>query len=319
MKKKVVIIIISIIVVLAIAAALLIPYLIKKQIEKEKQQVLKNTNELVKVIKTTCENEEEKTLKYVVGEESFKSIKVETLPDSGIIELNDTCEVTLSLIYGDYSVIKKSNKDAKIIDDNVIENGTVVYFNPETKEVCKDYEEDNSKTGDVKGCMKWYVFNDKEKETSVSLILDHNTTQNISYVKANDKLQSDTSSWIVESRLLEVDEVGKVIDTKIDKGSTNFYFFDSKQDRPIKTCYNKNVEDCHYGWLYDRTSTTCKDYGCLTNTEEETYGYWTNTINKKDETLAWRVYFDGRVLSTNINDVSSGIRPVISLQKSIIK
>ena len=37
MKKKVVIIIISIIVVLAIAAALLIPYLIKKQIEKEKQ------------------------------------------------------------------------------------------------------------------------------------------------------------------------------------------------------------------------------------------------------------------------------------------
>ena len=315
MKKKVLIIIISVIVVLALLAIVLVPIIIKKQIEKEKNEVLENTLELVKVVKSVCDKEEEKTLKYVVGEESFKNLKVSTIPDSGVIEVDDECSVTVSLIYGEYSVIKKLNENPKIVEDYELENGSVIYFNPETKLVCDDYSAENIKTG----CMKWYVFNDSKTKNEVSLILDHNTTINTKWDKREDKLSSDTSSWKVQARLIKVEEIGSIIDTKIDTGSDKFYFFDSKQDRPLKTCYNKNIEDCNYGWLYDKSSSTCKDYGCLENTESETYGYWTDTVNKKDEEKAWRVYFDGRLLSTNKNDISSGIRPVIDLQKSIIK
>lgn len=315
MKKKVLIIIISVIIVLALASAILIPMIIKKRIEKEKNIVINNTTELVKKVKNICDKEEEKTLKYVVGDESFKNLKVTTTPDSGIIEVDDECSITLSLIYGEYSVIKKNNKNPEIVEDYELENGSIVYFNPETKLVCDDYSDENIKSG----CMKWYVFNDSKNNNIVSLILDHNTTINTKWNKREDNLASDTSSWKVSARLIKVSEIETIIDTKIDTGSNSLYFFDSKQDRPLKTCYNKNTVDCKFGWLYDKTSSTCKDYGCLSNTDMETYGYWTDTINKKDEEKAWRIYYDGRVVSTNINDISSGIRPVIDLQKSIIK
>jgi hypothetical protein len=315
MKKKIMIISVIVLVILVITTAILVPILIKKRIENEKNTALKNTKELVKVISKQCKNEEEKTYSYNVDDKAFKELKVEVSPDSGIIEVDDECSVTLSVIYGDYSVIKKLNKDPEIVDEYSFQNGTVIYFNPETKSVCEDYSEENINAG----CMKWYTFNDSKDKNVVSLILDHNTTENIKWNKALEKLASDTNTWKVSARLIKVEELGTIIDTKIDTGSTKLYFFDSKLDRPLKTCYNKNTVDCNYGWVYDKTSSTCKDFGCLNNTETKTYGYWTSTVNKKDENLAWRVYFDGRIVSTNINDISSGIRPVIDLQKSIIK
>src|SRR5574344_1003337 len=85
------------------------------------------------------------------------------------------------------------------------DNGTAIYFNPETGETCTDYVESNSSTGTKTGCMKWYVFNDDGSDT-VNMILDHNTTavtawSSDGYVTNGPesafmaKLKDDTSSW----------------------------------------------------------------------------------------------------------------------------
>ena len=36
------------------------------------------------------------------------------------------------------------------------------------------------------------------------------------------------------------------------------------------TCTAGNTTGCKYGWLYDRTGTTCKAYGCLNNSDQPT-------------------------------------------------
>ena len=85
------------------------------------------------------------------------------------------------------------------------ENGTAVYYNPETGQKCDDYTESQS-TGTAKtGCLKWYIFNDDANNDTVDMILDHNTTYKVAWnssgsnvngpSEALTSLQSDTSSW----------------------------------------------------------------------------------------------------------------------------
>lgn len=54
--------------------------------------------------------------------------------------------------------------------------GDVIYFNPETGKVCKNYNSSNSNSGHKTGCMKWYVYEDTPNY--VSLLLDHNIAEN---------------------------------------------------------------------------------------------------------------------------------------------
>ena len=73
-----------------------------------------------------------------------------------------------------------------------------------------------------------------------------------------------------------------------------------------------------YAWLYDYTNT-CTSYGC--NVEDlSNYGYWTSTPVAGDTSYAW---FVGRIGNLDGNDVGytsfSGVRPVITVSKNIIK
>ncbi len=97
---------------------------------------------------------------------------------------------------------------------------------------------------------------------------------------------------------------------------TDWYFFDSKTNTPSSTCKNGNTSGCKYGWLYDRTATSCTMYGCLNDADSisSNYGYWTATSNIL---AAWIVASDGVLYTDGIDGYSSyGVRPVIEVLKS---
>ena len=108
-----------------------------------------------------------------------------------------------------------------------------------------------------------------------------------------------------------------------EKTATNSFYFDSKTDTASTTCTDGNTTGCQYGWLYDRTHTSCTTYGCLNNSDQETYGYWTASSRADYSNLhAWSVYYNASVnsdfvgyrgvLTSNLR----GVRPVITILKS---
>ena len=120
--------------------------------------------------------------------------------------------------------------------------------------------------------MKWCTFNDEEGASSVNLILDHNTTARVAWnssgnnsemKKVATQLESDTKDWKNASRLITANEVAKI------SGNTNWD--SSKTGQPWFYFGSNNTTDTskrsNYGWLYDRTRSNCKDYGCLNNAD----------------------------------------------------
>ena len=95
------------------------------------------------------------------------------------------------------------------------------------------------------------------------------------------------------------------------------YYFDSKTTTASNTCKNGNTTGCKYGWLYDRTSTSCTTNGCLNNSDVTTYGYWTASSRAVRSNLAWYVFYSAYVDGDDVNSsLSIGVRPVITILKS---
>jgi len=212
-------------------------------------------------------------------------------------------------------------------------NGTAVYYNPETNSKCNQGEA-VSTTGTKTGCMKWYIFNDEgENISTVNMILDHNTATNVAYNSTNintepkevaDTLTTDTSTWNsnLNARLITADEVAKIT------GNTNFdgsksttkewFYFDSNNQTKIATSPGASK----YAWLFDYTtnctSNGCNvadlgDYGALING-----GYWTSTPEFGSSNSVWEVSHGSlRGISTWLTIY--GIRPVITISKDIIQ
>ena len=244
-------------------------------------------------------------------------------------------------------------------------NGEVVYFNVTTGEKClsSNYTETQSNTGAKEGCMKFYAFNDDGKDT-VNLILDHNTTATVAWNSSGsnalgpkevlDKLKSDTSSWKgtetpsnytmdqstqgskakytidysnYKARLITANEIAQITGntTWNEKTANNKYFFDTKTTSASATCKSGNTTGCKYGWLYDRTNTSCTKQGCLNNADSSMsgVGYWTSSSHAVYSNYAWSVHYYARVdydadMSSRGVGVSYayGVRPVIEVLKS---
>ena len=239
----------------------------------------------------------------------------------------------------------------------IYKNGEVVYFDVTTGKSCSssEYTETQSNTGTKSGCMKFYAFNDDGKDT-VNLILDHNTTATVAWTsgssasgpkKVLEQLKTDTSSWVgtitpenysidqtgqpsnakytidyssYKARLITAQEIAQITgntgwDEKL--AASNWYYFDSNTITASDTCKSGNTTGCKYGWLYDRTSTNCTKYGCLNNSDQTTYGYWTSTPNADGSSNAWNVYCGGRLSILYVDaDRTYGVRPVITVLKS---
>ena len=231
-------------------------------------------------------------------------------------------------------------------------NGEVVYFNVKDGVKCSesDYHEDNSKTGynginpegNQTSCLKFYAFNDTEESNKVNLLLDHNTTALVAWNSSfsntsgpNElltQLTTDTSGWstniltptnytspskgytvnyTTRARLITAQEIAQITKNNNWYESTraSWYYFDTlNQTTPTER---------KYGWLYDRTNTSCLEYGCLYNSDQETYGYWTVSAFASDSDGAWLVDCHGTVLDNYVGrEDYSGVRPVIEVAKS---
>ena len=126
-----------------------------------------------------------------------------------------------------------------------------------------------------------------------------------------------------KARLITAQEIAKI--TGADKENTlnwneesksNYYFFNSLTISESTNCIDNDKNTiCNYGWLYDRTFTSCKLEGCLNNSDVDTLGYWTSSSYSGSYNIAWRVLQRGSIDFYNVH-LDYGVRPVITVLKS---
>ena len=242
-------------------------------------------------------------------------------PSNGVVVISKGNVTRYDLTFDNYIVT--NGKAIKSSVKKKYENGTAIYYNPTTGEKCSE-SESVSLTGTKSGCMKWYTFNDEEGNSSVNMILDHNTTARVAWNSSESNsemkevataLENDTKDWKNVARLITANEVAKIsnnVNWDASKTGQDWFYFGSNKQ-------NDTSKRSNYGWLYDRTRSDCKDYGCLNNADQDTWGYWTSSANISGSTYAWIVGGHG-VLGYNVTSITdNGVRPVITVSKSIIK
>ena len=264
-------------------------------------------------------------------------------PLSVTIDKTDLDVSTIGVYQIRYEAIDSNNTKSYAIrtvivgESKILANGTVVYYNPVTNTKCTSAEA-VSVSGTKTGCMKWYVFNDDGKSKTVNLLLDHNTTAAVPWITEEDyiesggtkeefereiiskgpitalkQLKSDTSTWnkSINPRLIEANEIVTITEYPI--WDNNFYYFHTNSQTQYKGAAGTNK----YAWLFDNTRE-CTTYGCNV-ADSSTYGYWTNTVNPNDPISAWNVYQRGTLRDSYVESfVYSGVRPVVSVNRSII-
>jgi len=233
-------------------------------------------------------------------------------------------------------VIGCGKKDEEKKYTKFYEDGTVVYFNPVTGKKC-DSTESVSTTGTKEGCMKWYSFLDSEGSEKVNLILDHNTTATTKWTnQSHDKnpdvvtaqLYKDVENWDEDvketARLITAEEVNKIAPMvpgyTWDKDDITKYYSLHTGSQTKHGSYAEPVEagTNRFAWLFENTYE-CTNFGC-NEADNITYGYWTSTAPANSIGRAWRVSCDGSLATFDtVSEEYEGVRPVITISKSLIK
>ena len=319
----------TVIVILALIALIATPIILnvindaKKQAAKDSAYGYMDAVEKY-IVSSELEDESIQDGTYRV-EDLNKKISVKgSTPDNGNIEIKEGAVKNYNLGIDGYYITKDEVK--KVSTTKKIENGTEIYYNPETGKECKS-SESKSTTGTKSGCMKWYVFNDKEGNATVNVILDHNTTANVAYNSTGNnsemkevkiKLENDTKDWKNTARLITANEVAKI---------TKHPTFDASKENQDWFCLDTNKSDntsycakaqgtSEYAWLFDYTNG-CTNSGCNT-LDLSTWGYWTSTSYKDNLTYVWRVNGSGLLSGDIVTNAGFGVRPVITISKSNI-
>ena len=315
----------AVIVILALIALIATPIILnvindaKKQAAKDSAYGYMDAVEKY-IVSSELEDKSIQDGRYSV-EELNKKISVKgSTPDNGNIEIKNSSVKSYDIGIDGYVV--RNGKVDKVSTTKKFENGTAVYYNPETENKCSK-EEAKSTTGTKRGCMKWYVFNDREGNATVNIILDHNTTANVAWNSTGSNsemkevkiaLENDTKDWKNTARLITANEVAKITgNTGFDATQTgqSWFYLDSNNQTQTASSTNKSK----YAWLFDYT-IGCTNYGCNTS-DSSTRGYWTSSPYKGTSTVAWLVNQIGSLNHTYMTG-NNGIRPVITISKSNI-
>ena len=314
----------AVIVILALIALIATPIILnvindaKKQAAKDSAYGYMDAVEKY-IVSSELEDKSIQDRTYSVEELNSMGVSVKgSTPDNGNIEIKEGAVKNYNLGIDGYYITKDEVK--KVSTTKKIENGTEIYYNPETGKECNDYTEANSKTGTKIGCMKWYVFNDKEGNATVNVILDHNTTARVAWNSTGNNsemkevkkaLENDTKDWKNTARLITANEIAKITEkTGFDASKKNQDWFCLDTNQPDTTSYCAKAQGkSKYAWLFDYTYE-CTNYGCNTS-DLSTWGYWTSTS-------FWHVSRFGHLSSTNANYADSGVRPVITISKANI-
>lgn len=130
------------------------------------------------------------------------------------------------------------------------------------------------------------------------------------------QLEIDTDTWNknINPRLIEANEIAKITGNTTWEAGGPFYYLHTNS----KTVYNGTAGTNKYAWLFDNT-LGCTTYGCNV-ADSSNYGYWTGTAYSGYSDGAWFVNYTGSLYGNNV-DVADGygVRPVITVSKSIIK
>ena len=256
-----------------------------------------------------------------------------TIPNSGSVTIKNGTIKNYILGIGEYAV--NNGKATKVESTEKYANGTAIYYNPETNKKCSESEanknvnENGTPTGIKTGCMKWYTFNDEEGKATVNMILDHNTTTNVAWNSEGSNsemkevataLSNDITNWdsSLNARLIEVNEIASITgNTTFNASKTGQSWFCLDTNRTDTTTWcSKTQGTSKYAWLFDYTKE-CTSYGC-NKEESSTYGYWTSTLYNDNSSRAWAVSRNGHLYYNIVSETDNGIRPVITVSKSII-
>ena len=213
----------AVIVIIALIALIATPIILnvindaKKQAAKDSAYGYMDAVEKY-IVSSELEDKSIKDGTYRVEELNSMGVSVKgSTPDNGNIEIKNSSVKSYDIGIDGYVV--RNGKVEKVSTTKSFKNGTAVYYNPVSREKCNDYTEANSTTGKNSGCMKWYVFNDKEGNATVNVILDHNTTANVAWNSTGNNsemkevkiaLENDTKDWKNTARLITANEVAKI-------------------------------------------------------------------------------------------------------------
>ena len=317
----------AVIVILALIALIATPIILnvindaKKQAAKDSAYGYMDAVEKY-IVSSELEDKSIKDGTYSVEDLNSMGVSVKgSTPDNGNIEIKNKEVKNYDIGIDGYAV--SNGKVDKVSTTKKIENGTAVYYNPVSGEKCKSSEA-VSTTGKKSGCMKWYVFNDKEGNATVNVILDHNTTAGVAYNSTGSnsemkevkrKLEEDTKDWKKTARLITANEIAKITgNTGWDASMENqpWFYLDSNNQTLTTSSTNKSK----YAWLFDYING-CTNYGCNTP-DSSNSGYWTSTLYKENVEFAWLVCGNGSLLRDTVTYTAIGVRPVITISKSNI-
>lgn len=235
----------------------------------------------------------------------------------------------------------------------VFANGEVVYFNPTAGAKCKNGEAGCMKfyafLDEGASSDKINMILDHNTTSNIAYnVSNDNSTPDDTFKQ---KLSDDTKDWKTYAgtvpRLITADEIAKITgadradtikwsSTKlygkddIETQSAYFYFDGAKS--VSKTTYSntdgwqKRIPaakgESEYAWLFDNT-TGCESYGCNFNDPVNTtnnYGYWTSTpVNYAgSSSRVWLVDDYGYLFNSSAANAGRGVRPVITVSKSIV-
>ena len=318
----------AVIVILALIALIATPIILnvindaKKQAAKDSAYGYMDAVEKY-IVSSELEDKSIQDGTYRVEELNSMGVSVKgSTPDNGNIKIENGSVKSYDIGIDGY-VVRNGEVD-KVSTTKKFENGTAVYYNPETGKKCKSSEA-VSTTGTKNGCMKWYVFNDKEGNATVNVILDHNTTANVAWNSTGNNsemkevkkaLENDTKDWKNTARLITANEIAKITGNTgwdASKGEQPWFCLDTNQPDNTSSCAKAQGKS-KYAWLFDYTNE-CTSYGCNTS-DLSTYGYWTSTSYKDNSISAWRVGSHGSLSSNGVTNTGYGIRPVITISKS---
>ena len=314
----------AVIVILALIALIATPIILnvisdaKKQAAKDSAYGYMDAVEKY-IISSELEDKSIKDGTYSVEELNSMGVSVKgSTPNNGTIKIEN--KEVKSYDIGIDGYVVSNGEVEKVSTTKSFKNGTAVYYNPETGKKCSE-SESKSTTGTKSGCMKWYVFNDKEGNATVNVILDHNTTAMVAWNSTGNnsemkevkiKLEEDTKDWKNTARLITANEVAKITgNTWFDATQLgqSWFYLDSNNQTQTTNASNKSK----YAWLFDYTHE-CTNYGC-NKQDSSNVGYWTST-RKIGETTIWHVNRMGYLSAHAMTLNCYGVRPVITISKS---
>ena len=190
-----------------------------------------------------------------------------------------------------------------------------------------------------------------DHNTSGDVVYEHS---NPNIPKIDAALADDVNGWIGNPRLIsaqeiahivgadDVDAVGWDLSKYYHQGNdafdpadyTSIFYFDgSGNSYSSSDGWGKRVASdenrSKYAWLYDNTHN-CIAYGCNVednnkydlrspyDSKNNIIGYWTGDMVKGMDQAAWAVRFEGRLYVYETYNLLFGIRPVITVSKSLL-